>query len=83
VTLLKLAAQVPSFPLLPPPGEFPANVERVAQHALPQREWVAQTIGPSPLWDTRGTTTLVEKQSPLLMRMRSLMDVWAGRAAND
>lgn len=83
VTLLKLAAQVPSFPLLPPPGEFPANVERVAQHALPQREWVAQTIGPSPLWDTAGTTTLVEKQSPLLMRVRSLMDVWAGRAAND
>jgi hypothetical protein len=83
VTLLKLTEQVRSFPLLPPPGEFPVHVERVAQHALAQRDWIAQTIGPSPLWDSPSATTLVAKQSTLLTRVRSLMDVWAGRTSND
>jgi hypothetical protein len=83
VTLVKLTERVPSFPLLPPPGEFPANVERVAQHALPHREWVVHTIGPSPLWDDRPAPTLASKQAPLLTRVRLLMDMWAGRAAND
>jgi len=83
VTLLKLTEHVRSFPLLPPPGEFPVNVEHVAQHAFAQRDWVAQTIGPSPLWDEPSTTALVTKQSPLVTRVRSLMDVWAGRATND
>lgn len=83
VTLLKLTEHVRSFPLLPPPGEFPVNVERVAQHAMAQRDWVAHTIGPSPLWDGPSTTTLVSKQSPLLTRVRSLLDVWAGRTTND
>jgi hypothetical protein len=82
VTLLKLTEHVRSFPLLAPPGEFPVNVERVAQHALAQRDWVAQTIGPSSLWD-EPTTTLLSKQPALLTRVRSLMDVWAGRATND
>ena len=83
VTLIKLAARVPSFPLLPPPGEYPANVERVAQRALPHREWVVQTIGASPLWDTRDAPVFAVKQAPLLTRVRSLMDSWAGRTSND
>lgn len=83
VTLLRLADRVPSFPLLPPPGEFPVHAERVAQHALEQRAWVSQTIGPSPLWDERGAPTVAAKQSALLARVRSLVDVWAGRASND
>lgn len=82
VTLLKLTEHVRAFPLLPPPGEFPVSGARVAQHALAQREWVAQTIGPSPLWDDPGTA-LVSKQSALVTRVRSLMDVWAGRSTND
>jgi hypothetical protein len=83
VTLIKLAQRVPSFPLLPPPGEFPANVERVAQRALAHRDWVVQTMGPSPLWDDREASALASKQAPLLTRVRLLMDVWAGRASND
>ena len=83
VTLLKLTERVPSFPLLPPPGEFPANIERVAQRALPHRDWVVQTIGPSPLWDDREAPTLASRQARLLTRVRSLMDHWAGRTSND
>lgn len=82
VTLLKLADRVPAFPLLPPPGEFPMHVDRVARHALEQRAWVSQTIGPSPLWDAPSATT-VAKQSALLTRVRSIVDGWAGRASND
>jgi len=83
VTLLKLAARVPAFPILPLPGEFPVNVERVAQHAMEQRDWVAATIGPSPVWDDRSTTALATKQPTILTRMRSLVDSWSGRATND
>ena len=83
VTLLKLSERVCSFPLLPPPGEFPVAAERIAEHAIAQRVWVAQTIGPSPLWDTPDATTLVAKPSGLMTRVRSLIDVWAGRTSND
>jgi len=82
VTLLKLTERVPAFPLLPPPGEFPANVERVAQRALAHRDWVSQNIGPSPMWDDRDATAMVSR-TPLLTRVRLLMDVWTGRATND
>jgi hypothetical protein len=82
VTLLKLADRVPSFPMLPPPGEFPVNVERVAQRALVHRQWVSQTIGPSPVWD-ESKPLLAGKESALLTRVRSLMDAWAGRTSND
>jgi len=83
VTLLKLMSRVPAFPVLPLPGEFPMNVERVAQHAMAQREWVAQTIGPSPVWDDQTTTALATKQPTILTRFRSFVDSWAGRATND
>jgi trypsin len=83
VTLLKLANRVPSFPVLPLPGEFPLTVERIAQRALPERAWVAQTIGPSPLWDDRKTTALATKPAPILTRVRSLVDSWTGRTSND
>ena len=83
VTLLRLTERVPSFPILPPPGEFPANVDRIVQRAVPHREWVAENIGPSPLWDDRSATALVSKQSPIMTRVRSLMDVWSGRTSND
>ena len=82
VTLLKLVERVPSFPLLPLPGEFPVHVERVAQHAMSEREWVTATIGPS-VWDDRGAAALATKQPTILTRVRSLMDVWSGRASND
>jgi hypothetical protein len=82
VTLLKLAERVPAFPMLPLPGEFPMYVERVAQHAMPQREWVAQTIGPSPVWDDRNPT-LATKPSSILTTVRSIMDAWSGRTSND
>ena len=83
VTLLKVSGQVRPFPLLPPPGEFPVAAERIAQHAIAQRDWVTQTIGRSPLWDTADATTLVAKPSALMTRVRSLLDVWAGRTSND
>jgi hypothetical protein len=83
VTLVKLTEQVRSFPLVPPPGEFPVNGERIAQRALADREWVTRTIGPSALWDSPATNTVVAKQSALLTRVRSLMDLWAGRTSND
>jgi len=83
VTLLKLASRVPAFPVLPLPGEFATNVERVAQHAMPEREWVAATIGPSPTWDDRSATALVSKEPSILTKVRSLMDSWAGRTTND
>jgi hypothetical protein len=69
--------------MLPPPGEFPANVNRIVQRAAPHHEWVAQTIGPSPLWDASATAALASKQSPLVTRVRSLMDAWSGRTSND
>jgi hypothetical protein len=81
VTLLKLTDRVPAFPLLPPPGEFPEHVERIAHRALAQREWVAHTIGPSPVWDARGPGG--PKQSAFLSRVRSIMDGFAGRTSND
>ncbi|HUQ79775.1 MAG TPA: trypsin-like serine protease [Gemmatimonadaceae bacterium] len=83
VMLIKLTDRVPSFPMLPPPGEFPANVNRIVERAAPHHDWVAQTIGPSPLWDGRATAALSAKQSPLVTRVRSLMDSWAGRTSND
>jgi hypothetical protein len=83
VTLLKLTERVPAFPMLPPPGEFPANVQRIVQHAAPHHEWVVQTIGPSPLWDDHAAAALVAKQPPIMMRVRSLIDAWSGRASND
>jgi len=83
VTLLKLTSRVPAFPVLPPPGEFPINVERVAQHAMAERDWVAQTIGPSPLWDDRTATALATKPPTILTRFRSLFDSWSGRTMND
>jgi len=82
VTLLKLTERVPAFPMTPLPGEFPVNVERVAQHAMPERQWVSATIGPSPVWDERGTIAFSTKQS-FLTRVRTLMDTWAGRPTND
>lgn len=81
VALLRLAERVPAFPLLPPPGEFPEHVQRVAQHAMSQYEWVAEIIGPSPVWDVR--TTVATRQSGLLSRMRSIMDGLTGRTSND
>lgn len=83
VTLLKLSERVPAFPVLPLPGEYPVHVARVAQHAMTERQWVAQTIGPSPLWDDRATTALATKTPTILTRVRSLMDVLAGRGTND
>jgi hypothetical protein len=83
VTLLKLSSRVPAFPILPLPGEFPVNVERVAQHAMAQREWVAATIGPSTLWSDQSRTALATKQPTILTRMRSLVDSWSSRATND
>lgn len=80
VTLLKLVDRVPSFPLRPPPGEYPVHIERVTQHALPHREWVAQTIGPSPVWDARDPAP---RESALLSRVRLIMDGLAGRSSND
>lgn len=81
VTLLRLTDCVPAFPLLPPPGEFPEHVQRVAEHAMAHHRWVAETIGPSPVWDAR--TTVATKQSPLLDRVRSIMGGFAGRTSND
>jgi hypothetical protein len=81
VTLLKLTERVPAFPLIPPPGEFPVHVERIVQHALPHHAWVAQTIGPSPVWDERIASG--RRHSALLTRVRSLVDVWSGRTSND
>jgi hypothetical protein len=83
VTLLKLTERVPAFPVRPMPGEFPVNVERVAQHAMPERQWVSATIGPSPVWDQRGPTAFATKQSAFLTRVRTLMDTWSGRSTND
>jgi hypothetical protein len=80
VTLLRLTDRVPAFPLRPPPGEFPEHVERVAQRAMGQHEWIAQTIGPSPVWDARPGAP---KQSALMSRVRSIMDGLAGRTSND
>ena len=81
VTLLKLTDRVPAFPLLPPPGEYPEHVARVAQHAMSQREWVSQTIGPSPVWDA-AIPVNPEKPSALLSRVRSIMGL-SGRTSND
>ena len=83
VTLLRLTEPVPAFPVRPLPGEFPVNVERVAQHALPERQWVSATIGPSPVWDDRNTTELATKEPGILTRFRSLVDTWSGRSTND
>ena len=82
ITLLKLSNRVPSFPVLPLPGEFPVNVERIAERAVAERAWIAQIIGPSPLWDDR-TMAFVSKHTPILTRMRSLVDSWTGRTSND
>lgn len=82
VTLVKLADTVPAFPVLPPPGEFPIHVERVVQHALPYREWIAQTTGPSSLWHARGAATVATKPSAFLTRVRSIVG-WMGGASND
>ena len=82
VALLKLANRVPSFPVLPLPGEFPLNVERIAERAVPERAWIAQIIGPSALWDDR-TTALATKHPPILTRMRSFVGTWTGRTSND
>ena len=82
VTLLKLSDRVPAFPLLPPPGEYPEHVARVAQHAMAQHAWVAQTIGPSPVWDATIPVNPA-KHSALLSRVRSIMDGIAGRTSND
>jgi hypothetical protein len=83
VTLLKLAGPVPAFPIPPLPGEFPVNIERVARPALPERQWVSATIGPSPVWDDRTTTALAAKEPAILTRVRTFMDAWAGRYTND
>ena len=83
VTLLRLAERVPAFPVLPLPGEFPVSIERVAEHALTERSWVATTIGPSAVWDSTTTTAFAAKQPTILTRVRSLFDVWSGRTSND
>jgi hypothetical protein len=83
VTLVKLTERVPAFPVLPPPGEFPANLERVTERAVPYRAWVVETIGPSPLWDERPGTSVASKQAPFFTRMRALMGAWSGRTSND
>lgn len=83
VTLLKLNDRVPAFPVLPPPGEFPANVARIAQHAFAQRAWVSQTIGPSSLWDARGGPTRIARGSGLLTRVRLLIGTLAARTSNN
>jgi len=82
VTLLRLAERVPAFPLRPMPGEFPVNVERVAQNAMRERQWISATIGQSPVWDDPGTT-VEPKKSALLARVRTLMGTLAGRSTND
>ena len=83
VTLVKLASRVPEFPVMVLPGEFPVNAERIAQHAVRERVWVAQVIGPSPLWADRDTSKLATKEPSILTRVRSLMDAWSGRTTND
>jgi hypothetical protein len=83
VTLVKLTAPVPAFPVAAPPGEFPVSVERMAQYAVRERDWVAQIIGPSPLWAERDTTKLATKEPSILTKVRSLMDAWSGRSTND
>ena len=83
VTLLKLVERVPAFPVRPLPGEFPTKVECVARHAMSERRWVSETIGPSPVWDDRGTTAFATKQSAFLTKVRTLMDAWSGRSTND
>jgi hypothetical protein len=83
VTLLKLVNRVPSFPVLPLPGEFPVSVEQIAQRALSERAWIVATIGPSPLWDDRSATTLASKPPTILTRVRSLVATWTGRTSND
>ena len=83
VTLLRLAERVPAFPLRPLPGEFPTKVDCVARHAMSERQWVSATIGPSAVWDDRGTTALATKQPALLAKVRTFMDAWSGRSTND
>ena len=83
VTLLKLTEPVPAFPVRALPGEFPVNVERVAQHALPERLWVSATIGPSAVWDDGPPATLATKEPTILTRFRTLVDAWSGRSTND
>jgi hypothetical protein len=83
VTLVKLSAPVPAFPVAAPPGEFPVAVERIAQSAMRERDWVAQIIGPSPLWAERDATKLATKEPSILTKVRSLMDAWSGRSTND
>lgn len=83
VTLLELVNRVPSFPVLPLPGEFPVSVEQIAQRALPERAWIVATIGPSPLWDDRSATSLASKPPTILTRVRSLVAIWSGRTSND
>lgn len=82
VTLVRLADRVPGFPMLPPPGEFAIHVERVVQHALPQRDWVAQTTGPASLWNASTTISSASKQSAFLTRVRSIVG-WMGGSSND
>ena len=83
VTLVKLSARVPGFPVAAPPGEFPVTVERIAQYAVRERDWVAQIIGPSPLWGDHDATKLATKEPSILTKVRSLMDAWSGRSTND
>ena len=82
VTLVRLSDRVPSFPVLPPPGEFPANLERITERALPHRDWIVLTIGPSPLWDDRAPTQVAAKHATILTRVRQLMG-WSGPVSND
>lgn len=83
VTLVKLSAPVPAFPIAALPGEFPVAIERIAQSAVREREWVAQIIGPSPLWVDHDATKLATKEPSILTKVRSLMDAWSGRSTND
>jgi len=83
LALLKLTVRVPAFPVTAPPGEFPVTVERMAQLALRERDWVADVIGPSPLWAKDDTTKLATKEPSILTKVRSLMDAWSGRSTND
>jgi hypothetical protein len=83
IALLKLTVRVPSFPVLPLPGEFPLNVERLAERAVAEHRWIAQTIGPSPLWDDGKSTAVATKHPAFLTRMRSLVDTWTGHSSNE
>ena len=76
VTLLKLTERVRAFPLLPPPGEFPRHHEHIVANAFPERGWVAQVTGGSPLWHDGHACPFsgATRAATILGRVRELID---------